>query len=73
LIFINFDFVQNLINLTQDAMGQAFIAFVSKLSTELSTDSVDNTGAQKRIHKFASGQAVKTQIFPTYGMFFAGQ
>jgi hypothetical protein len=42
LFFIYFVVVQILINLTEDSTKQAFFAFTSKLSTDLSTDSVDN-------------------------------
>lgn len=40
--------VQKMINLTQRAILQAFFAVVSNLSTELSTDSVDNKNHQKK-------------------------
>ena len=47
LIYINNILVQKMINLTQRAILQAFFAVVSNLSTELSTDSVDNKNHKK--------------------------
>ena len=50
--------VQKMINLTQRAILQAFFAVVSNLSTELSTDSVDNKNHQKKSQQFHRSQSV---------------
>lgn len=50
--------VQKMINLTQRAILQAFFAVVSNLSTELSTDSVDNKSHQKKSQQFPRSQSV---------------
>ena len=50
--------VQKMINLTQRAILQAFFAVVSNLSTELSTDSVDNKNHEKKSPQFHQSQSV---------------